>query len=618
MAQPFRKSEKESFATFEMGGASLLAAQPTNDNFERKPDVKISIADWQKLQNHNEARLNMLRNWRNSWWMTSWADLAQFINPRRSIWLTQGAGGVPSPNGMLRGLEINQAIVDPTGTYTLRTCSAGIANGLASVSKPWFKITTVDRSFALSAGARKWMDTQQDRMYDAIAHSNFYDSWVQRCEDNALFGTAPVICYEDAKDIFRFYNPCVGEYYLSCDGTQRNDGLYRAFVMTIAQIVGFFGEENCPLEVQLAWRQGGSQIDMERIVAHAIEPNFAIQGNTGTKVKGDFTWRETYWLWGMRSNYPMVFRGYREQPFTVSRWSKQSNDAYGRGVGLDILPDVIQLQIETRRKGELLEKIVRPPMLASMSMKNQPSSQLPGKTTYVPQLTNGDGMRSMYEMPAQAIAPIVQDIQFIQQRIIKGGFADLFLQLEEAERQKKTAYEVAAMQQEKLQVLGPVIEGEIEQLRLALNRIWSIMKRRGFIDPLPDDLKGVPISIEFTSLLAQAQKAAALSGIERQMSLVGNAAAIYQQEATNCIDIGVVLETSNQLLGNPESIMRSPAAKALMVAAQTKKQQQVEAMQAAQHGAKTASIGADAANTLANTQVGSGSNVLQKLIGNAA
>lgn len=607
--------KKDDYAVFERGGAALLAAQPTNDNFSRKPEIKITPEAWQKLQGHNEQRLNSLRNWRNSWWMTSWADLAQFINPRRSIWLTQGAGGIPSPNGMLRGLEINQAIVDPTGTYALRTCSAGIVNGLASVSKPWFKMTTVDRNFMLSGNARRWLDTQQDRMYDALARSNFYDSFAQECEDDAIFGTAPVIIYEDLKDIFRCYNPCVGEYYLSSDGTLRNDGLYRAFVMTIAQIVGFFGLENCPEEVQQAWRQGGSQIDAERIVAHAIEPNFAIQGNEGTKVKGEFTWRETYWLYGVRSTYPMVFRGYRDQPFTVSRWSKQSNDAYGRSVGMDILPDVIQLQIETRRKGELLEKIVRPPMLASMSMKNQPSSQLPGKTTYVPQLTNGDGMRSMYELPAQAIAPIVQDIAQIQQRILKGGFADLFLMLENAPQLKMTAYEVAQKQQEKLQVLGPVIENKMEQLRLKLHRIFAIMKRRGFIDPIPDDLRGVPIGIEFTSLLAQAQKAAAMSGIERQMALVGNASAVYGQEATDNMDIDSVLQTSNQLLGNPESIMRGPEAKAQMRANRAKQQNAATSMEAAQHGAKTAGVAADAANVLSQTQIGGGKTALAQMMG---
>lgn len=606
-------AEKQNYAAFERGGAQMLAAQPTNDNYNKKPEVNISPENWIKLQMHCEQRLNMLRNWRNSWWATSWADLAQFINPRRSIWLTQSSGNIPSPNSMLRGLEINTAIVDPTGTYALRTCSAGIVNGLASVSKPWFKMAPVDRDHNLSGASRKWMDTQEDRMYDAIARSNFYDSFAQECEDDAIFGTAPVICYEDKKDIFRFYNPCVGEYYLSCDGTLRNDGLYRAFVMTIAQIVGFFGEENCPLEVQQAWRQGGSQIDMERIVAHSIEPNFAIQGNEGTKVKGKFIWRETYWLYGMRSTYPLVFRGYLDQPFTVSRWYKQSNDAYGRSVGMDILPDVIQLQIETRRKGELLEKIVRPPMLASMSMKNQPSSQLPGKTTYVPQLTNGDGMRSMYELPAQAISPITQDLEIIRQRIIKGGFADLFLQLEEAARTKKTAYEVAQMQQEKLQVLGPVIENKIEQLRLKLHRIFSIMKRRGFIDPLPDDLKGVPIGIEFTSLLAQAQKASALSGIERQMALVGNSVAVYPEAADN-MNIDAVLNTSNQMLGNPESIMNGPEAKAQIRAARQKAQQQTQAMQSAQHGAKTASIGADAANTLAATTIGGGQSALNMML----
>ena len=39
-------------------------------------------------------------------------------------------------------------------------------------------------------------------------------------------------------------------------------------------------------------------------------------------------------------------------------------------------------------------------------------------------------------------------------------------------------------------------------------------------------------------------------------------------------------------------------------------------MQAVQHMAQTASVGADAAQTLANTNVGGGSDILSKMLGN--
>ena len=54
-----------------------------------------------------------------------WALLAEYILPRRYHWLI-------TPNNMTRGMPINQAIVDPTGTQAMRICSAGLMNGLMS------------------------------------------------------------------------------------------------------------------------------------------------------------------------------------------------------------------------------------------------------------------------------------------------------------------------------------------------------------------------------------------------------------------------------------------------------------------------------------------------------
>ena len=38
----------------------------------------------------------------------------------------------------------------------------------------------------------------------------------QAFQDIVVFGTAPVIVYEDFEDIIRLYLPCAGEYYLAC------------------------------------------------------------------------------------------------------------------------------------------------------------------------------------------------------------------------------------------------------------------------------------------------------------------------------------------------------------------------------------------------------------------
>lgn len=611
---PEKSKEKQENAPYVAGGAAFLAAQPTDDSGKQTTQNKIMPeASWPILRGYLEERAQALRNWRNSWWMENWSDLAQFIMPRRSIWMTQSAGGWPTQNNMLRGQEINQAIVDPTGTYAVRICAGGMVSGLASPSRPWFKMVSGDKRHQLDQASRLWIDETEDRMYTVLAKSNFYNSFAQECEDEIVYGTSPSICYDDKDDVVRFYNPAVGEYYVACNGTLRVDTLYRVFVMTIGQIVSFFGVDNLPQDIRGLWDQGGSQIDSERIIGHAIEPNFEIKGDAGTKIKGAFDYRETYWVYGSGNDQPLAFTGFRECPFTVGRWSTQSNDAYGRSVGMDVLPDVIQLQIETRRKAEALEKNVRPPLIADASMKNQPTSQLPGSITFVPTLNSGTGMRSIYNQQFN-LADMSADIAAIQQRIKVGLFNDLFLMISEVPAGKMTAYEVAQKMSEKMQVLGPVVESKLEQLKMKLKRVYAIMQRRGMIEPKPPGLRDVPLTVDFVSMLALAQRASATSGIERMVALVGNMAAVFPQAPDN-LDADQLLQLMNSLLGNPQNILRGPEQLAQIRKQRADQQKQAQDATMAQHTAQTASIGADAAQVLSQTQIGGGQSALGAMTG---
>lgn len=599
---------KQDTAHYEKAGATLLSKQPLD------PKAQIEDSGWTRQRSHLESRLVGLRNWRQSWWTQNWSDIAEFLLPRRSIWLTQSTGGNPSPNNMNRGRPINTSIADPTATLALRVCSAGLMSGLASPSRPWFKVIPSFKKFDIDASARNWLDDIEDRMYTVLASSNFYNSFAQECEDVVAFGTAPSIVYEDEDDLVRLYNPTVGEYYLSTSSTMRINGLYRLFVMTVAQIVDFFGIDSCPPDVASLWKEGGNQLEVERQVAHAIEPNFEIQGG-GRPVPGSFTWREVYWVYGADSKCPLSKKGFVDQPFTAARWSLQSNDAYGRSPGMDILPDVMQLQVMTRRMAEAIEKQVRPPLIGEMSLKNKPTSTLPGHLTYVTDIGPGKGIRSIYEVNPD-IQAMTANILAIEKRIQVGLFNDLFLMLEQQQiADRATAYEIAQKIQEKLQVLGPVIESLIsESLKPKLKRIFNILKRKGMIDPPPDSLKGIPLDIEFVSMLALAQKGAATGGIERLMQLVGSMVAVYPEIKDN-INSDAVVREYNDLLGNPQKILYGPedVAKNRQLIAQQAEQQKQMAMLS--QAAEAAGAAAPAGKVLSELDAGGGQNVLGELLG---
>lgn len=604
-------SQKTDLAAYEKSSATLLSMQP--NSIAKDPNVPAKeVAEWGALRGHMEARLIMLRQWRNSWWTQNWSTLAEYILPRRSIWLTQSTGGIPTPNNMTRGRPLNAAIKDPTATFAVRICAAGMMSGLAGASRQWFKVVPSMKNVAIDEEGRKWFDEVEARTYNILAGSNFYNAFAQECEDLVVFGSGPSIIYEDEKDVIRCYNPAVGEYYLASSATLRVDGLYRTFVMTVSQIVDFFTLEKCPADIQKLWAAKGSSLEQERIVAHAIEPNFDIKGCA--KIPGNFAWREVYWLYGSGSKFPLSKRGFVEQPFTAARWATQSNDAYGRSPGMDILPDNVQLQVMTVRLSEAIEKQVRPPLVADITLKNQPSSILPGQVTYVQNLSAGSGMRSIYEVNPD-IKGLAGLIQQIQQRIKVGMFNDLFLMLEQSPDAKMTAYEVAQKVQEKLQVLGPVIENIItESLKPKLKRIFGIMQRKGMIPPMPDSLKGVAIDVEFISMLSLAQKASITGGLERILALIGNMVAVYP-DTKYILDPDAYVREFNDLLANPEKILRGPEDVAKMVQQAQQQAQEAQQQQDEERAVQTAGVGADAAQTLSQTQIGGGASALSQLMG---
>ena len=540
--------------------------------------------------------------------MQHWQLLETYILPRRGIFINQT---MPTPNTMNRGAAINTAILDPTGTQAMRKCAASMKAGLMSSSRPWFKIkpAMMERE-ALGEEVQMWFEEVEDRMYQVMAQSNFYDSMSQMFEDLVTFGTAPVIIYEDDKSVIHCYNPCPGEYFAAASSRFTVGSLYRLFVMTTAQIVEMFGVDNCPPDVRGMWQTKGASLEREFIIAHAIEPNFPLSGvgdSDVVVVPGDFPWREIYWVYGFANDRPLSKRGFKDPPFICPRWATTSNDAYGRSPGMDALPDIMQLQVETARKAEALEKMVRPPMLASMEMKNEPSSILPGHVTYVAQLGPDKGMRPSYTVNPQ-VEHMMKDLDAIQTRIKVGFFNDIFLMFADQEGDRRTAYENAQKAIEKLQVLGPVVEkSQSEAGAPAVQRVFNIMARKRMLPPIPSALRGLPLTVQFISMMALAQKAAATAGMERYAQVAGNLSAVYPEAKFKLNPFGFLNEYA-ETLGVSERIINSDDKAGKMMADLMKQQQQMQM-------AQEAMAAVEGAKTLSETSLGGGQSALSAMLG---
>lgn len=558
---------------------------------------------WVAMRQSLEQSLVAMDTTRYSWWQ-HWARLAEYVLPRRYHWLV-------TANRTDRGFPINGNIIDATGTVAARTLASGLMSGLTSPTRPWFRLEVPDPKLMELRDVKMWLDEVQEVLLTIMARSNFYDAMATMYFDLVVFGTAPLIIYEDHESVVRCFNPCAGEYYVGLDGTLRANVLSRKFTLTVTQMADMFGEEALGDSIGDTYRAGGASAQQEYIIGHTIEPNLAIKTSGGSRypVPKKFKFRETYWVYGSTSSQPLAIRGFNEEPMIVPRWDVVSNDPYGRSPVMDALPDIMQLQLETKRKAEAIEKQVRPPLLADVSLKNEPTSSVAGGITFVANLSNAHGMKPVYEVNPD-LGAMREDLKEIQERIKVILFNDLFLMISQLDT-VRSATEIDARREEKLVQLGPVIERlQGEGLDKAIGRIYAVADRKRMFPPPPPAIQGMPVQIQYISMLAEAQRAIGTAGIERLFQFAGNMAGVKPDIMDNLDGDEAIAEYGN-LLHVPAKLIYDRQQVTATREARAKQQQQADLLTQTLAGAK-------GAKDLSETQVGGGKNALELMTGGRA
>jgi hypothetical protein len=573
------------------------------------PKLKVVDAakerEWQVLNTHLESRMTSLYNWRLGAW-TTWSQIGRFLMPRRFYpWVVS--------NLYNQGLRQDYEVVDRTGTIVGGKCAAGLMAGLTDPDRPWLVLGPAIPGFEADQDGQTWYEDVTERLNYIYTHSNFYEAQAQHYEDLVFFGTGVVIDYDDEREIIHTRTPCAGEFYLANGFDNDSETLYEEFRLTISQMMEMFGPENLPADAQDMWRRKGGALEYQNIIAHAIEPNYPIENPGGLEdvgvVPGGYTWREVYWVKGKKNMAPLSMSGFKEQPHGATRWNTQGSEAYGRGVGEDMLGDVIQLQLETRQLAESIEKVNRPPMGADVSLQNLPASISPGKITY---FNTGNGGEKKF-FPLYEIRPdikaIVENLAEIRDRLARTAFNDVFQPMEDLRQETKTqitATEIDAIKEERLLPLGPVFGRVYGTMRQRVKRHLAIMQRRGLMPPKPPSLQGVPTKIDFISMLTAAQKATSTAAIARAVQFAGASSGAFPV-MKYVIDGEAAAREFAEGVGATTKIINPPS--------KVKKLMAQEAQQAAAAQAmEQTKTGAEAAKGLSETSLAPGS-ALSALVG---
>lgn len=508
-----------------------------------------------------------------------WRELSDFIIPRGSRFLTSEAN---------RGDRRNNKIVDPTATMANRTLSSGMMSGITSPARPWFKLATPDPEMMDYGPVKLWLETVQNRMNDMFNKSNLYQSLPLIYSSLGTFATGAMAVLEDDDDVIRTMPFPVGSYYIANSPRLSVDTCFRKFSMTVRQLVREFGLNDVSSSTKSAFENGTYEKWVD--VVHAVYPN--MNRETGKMNAKNKAFRSVYFEVGGDNDKVLRESGYDEFPIMAPRWEVNGEDVYGSSCpGMIALGQVKALQLEQRRKAQQIDKQTNPPMIGPTSLKTQRVSLLPGDITYVDQVTGAEGLRPAY-MVNPNLGDLLGDIQDTRQLINSAYFVDLFMMLQNVNTRSMPVEAVIEMKEEKLLMLGPVLERlNDEFLDPLIDRAFSMMARKNMLPEPPEEMQGMPLRIEYISVMAQAQKAIGLSSLERFVGFVGNLASA-KPEALDKLDVDQAIDNYAVMSGVSPTVVVPQEQAQQTRSDRAQQQQQAMAMQtgmAAVQGAKTLS-----------------------------
>lgn len=546
-----------------------------------------------RIQHYNK-RLEALRSERSSF--ESWyKELSLNILAARGRFLVSDRN---------KGHKRNTAQYNNTGKRASRSLSAGMMAGMSSPARPWFRLGTNDQTLREIGPVKRWLNQVERLMYAIFAESNFYNVLAQVYQELGTFAVAPMAIWSNFDNVIRCQAFTVGSYYLGANGQGRIDSFYREYQLTVGQVVSQFGLENCSISTQNNWRSGNTESWID--VVHVIEPND--NRDMQKPMPAPFAWRSDYYEKSESEKF-LKQSGFEEFPIMAPRWQVTAEDVYGTDCpGMTALGDVKALQIQEKKKAQALDKLVDPPLQAPAEMKGRRISIVPGDTSYVDQRGPGTGIAPIYQVNPDFNA-ILQDIQTTEHRINQAYFVDLFLMFTNIEnRERVTAEEITRKHEEKLLMLGPMLQRTQHELfDPIIDRTFNIALRADIVPDPPPQLQGQALRVEYISPLFQAQKAIATASIERMAAFVGNLAGAGNPSVIDKFDADQAVDEYADAIGvNPNIILTDEEVED--VRADRARQQQAE------RAAQAALPAAEAAKKASETDT-AGKNLLTDAVG---
>lgn len=409
---------------------------------------------------------------------------------------------------------------DSTSLEAADVLASGFMSYLTPPSGRWFKLRTKNPLLLEQKAVSTYLEDVEAEVYHALNNSNFYSQMYPAYKSSGVYGTSILLEEEDVEDGIRFYSLPLKQTCIVEDSRERVKEYYIEFEYTAYQAVSRFGKENVSVSVNEAFLSGRNPDKKFKYILY-IGPRYArnvsLKDNQNMPIKA--TWVEK------ESKKVIKEGGYEEMPAMGHRFDKRPYIAWGFSPAMKALPDVRTLNLEAKTTLRAAMKQTDPPIavpnnafLSPLNMNPRAvnyykKDSLDGNSTIMPFGNYGNLQAGMISM------------EYRRKHIKEIMYNNVFLAFEGITKQMNNP-EIEERIFEKMTLLGPAVGRYLtDYLDPIINRTIAILARRGSLPMPPDEIILDPrYEIEYSSMLALAQKKTELQGLMSALTVVGQVA----------------------------------------------------------------------------------------------
>lgn len=443
-------------------------------------------------------------------WDSHWQEVTDYVLPRKN--------DVTTGRDKVGGEKKTYRVYDSTAIQAVEILASALQGMLTNPATQWFDLTTGIPEIDSLAHVRAWLQKAARRIVQVLNNSNFQTEIHEVYTDIGSIGTAALRMEDDDKTFVRFKASPIYEHYIKENHKGLIDCVSRELKMDGRQINQRWNLKKVKERLDPMERYKVDKIDEDRMkewnMLHFVSPREDLDEELLPKKGRKFKFVSIYVIEDL--DIVMDVGGFEEFPYAIPRWTKTSGEVYGRSPAIKSLADIKMINQMMKTTIRAAQKIVDPPL------------QAPDDGILLPIKANPGGLNYYRAGTADRIVPLdtggridisQQIMEDVRRRIREAFFID---QLQLVEGPQMTATEVLQRTEEKLRMLGPVLGRlHFELLTPLIDRVFGILARKGELpeDP-PEELADLDLEVQFSSMIARAQRGIEADNIQRVMGIV--------------------------------------------------------------------------------------------------